>query len=94
MSTRITCRIHPHARESCVMGQVDGVWKINVAAPAVEGRANRELIRFLSQILDVASSLITIERGTTSKTKVVQLSLSEEEIDRKLQQVMKQSKLC
>lgn len=69
--TRITVRVQPNARKSEIVGCVDGVWKIKLNAPAIEGKANEELIKFLAKKLRVAKSEIEIVRGKTAKTKVV-----------------------
>jgi uncharacterized protein len=47
----------------------DGTWKIKVAASPEKGKANRALIEFLSEHLDVAKSRIRIMSGETSQVK-------------------------
>ncbi len=74
--TRITVRVQPNAKTSEIVGCADGVWKIRLKAPAIEGKANEELIRFLSKKLHIAKSEIEIVRGKTSKTKVIRIPKS------------------
>ena len=50
--------------------------KINIKAPAVEGAANKELIKFLSKEFKVSKSDIII-KGETSKRKTITLPLNE-----------------
>ena len=50
--------------------------KINIKAPAVEGAANKELIKFLSKTFKIPKSEIEI-KGETSKQKKVILPLNE-----------------
>ncbi|MBI4332671.1 MAG: DUF167 domain-containing protein [Chloroflexi bacterium] len=69
--TRLTVAVRPGARRSEIREFKDGVLQVRIAAPPVEGKANRELIQFLSDVLEVARSNITIERGLTGKLKVV-----------------------
>lgn len=45
--------------------------EIRLRAPAVEGRANAALIRLLADRLAVRPSAIRIERGATSRLKIV-----------------------
>lgn len=45
--------------------------RLKIAAPPVEGKANKELISFLSKTLGINKSSITIDRGHTSKVKIV-----------------------
>ena len=45
--------------------------RIKIAAPAVENKANQELAEFLSKILGIKKSLITIASGQKSKMKCI-----------------------
>ncbi len=45
--------------------------RVKVAAPPVRGKANKELIDFLSQLLGISKSSIAIEKGLTSRKKVI-----------------------
>lgn len=45
--------------------------KIRLTAPAIDGKANKALIKFLSEHCDVAASHITITHGLTSHMKTV-----------------------
>jgi uncharacterized protein (TIGR00251 family) len=59
----------------------DGVLYLKIAAPPVKGKANHELVRLLADVLGVPKTSITIERGTTSRTKVIAVKgISQEEI--------------
>jgi len=68
---RILIQAHPGAKKSAVVRFEAGVWHIKVAAPPVEGKANRALIEFLSDVLDVPKSRISIEKGAASRRKLV-----------------------
>jgi uncharacterized protein (TIGR00251 family) len=82
---RISLRIQPGAPKNAVAGLVNGVWKICIAAPPVEGKANRELIEYLSDVLNVPKSSIAIVRGETGRDKVVVVSgLTRGEIEKRL----------
>lgn len=52
--------------------------KIRIKAPAVEGAANKELIKFLSKSFKVSKSDILIKSGQNSKVKIVEFPLTEE----------------
>lgn len=70
-STRILVQVHPGAKKNELLRFQDGVWHLKIAAPPLEGKANKELIEFLSDVLGVSKSRITIEKGTTSRRKLV-----------------------
>jgi uncharacterized protein len=67
----ITLRVQPNAKRNEVLKLEDGVLHVKIAAPPVKGKANRELIDFLSNLLGVGKGAITIDKGLTSRNKVV-----------------------
>jgi uncharacterized protein (TIGR00251 family) len=67
----ITIQVKPNARRNEVLGIKDGILHLKIAAPPVKGKANRELIEFLSQLLGVSKGSINIERGITGRRKVI-----------------------
>lgn len=79
--SRLTIRVIPNASKSEIVGQELGVWKIRLAAPPVDGKANEALIRFLAGKLDLAPSTIDIIKGQTSKTKIVEIPMHKEDIE-------------
>ena len=69
----INLAIQPNARGTEVIGKHDGSLKIRVVAPALENRANRLVIEFLSETLSVPASRITIRRGMRARKKTVEI---------------------
>ena len=63
----------PGASRSEVAGVADGHVKVRLAAPAHEGRANAELVRFLAGVLGVAAGDVTLERGARGRRKLVRV---------------------
>ena len=51
----------------------DGSWRLDIAAPPEDSKANRELLRFLSEELKVPKSHIEIVSGLTGRKKVVRV---------------------
>ena len=83
--TNITVQVQPGARRNEALGFEDGVLKLKIAAPPVKGRANKELIGFLSQLLNVSKGSITLEKGATSRRKLIGVSgLSQDEVAKRL----------
>lgn len=68
---KITVRVQPGARKNEVLGFQEDILRVKIAAPPVEGKANRELIVFLSEVIGIRKSDITIEKGETAKRKVL-----------------------
>ncbi len=71
--TKIAIQAHPGARRNEVMRHIDGVWHIKIAAPAIEGKANLELVEYLSKILGVPKSRISLLKGATGKHKLIDI---------------------
>ncbi len=70
---RIQVKVHPRARRSAVAGKLGDAWKLDLAAPPVEGKANEECIRFLAELAGIPRSRVEIVSGASSRLKVVHL---------------------
>ena len=55
-------------------GVADGRLRVQVAAPAVDGRANRELLRFLAAELELAPSALALVCGAGARRKTVAIA--------------------
>lgn len=71
LQTKIVTQVQPNARQNEVLGFKDGVLHVRIAAPPVGGKANQELLKFLSAILGVSKTSLTIEKGVTSRRKSI-----------------------
>jgi uncharacterized protein len=70
-NTKISVKITPNSGRNEIAGLSGEVWRIKVAAPPEKGKANKELIEFLSEILGIRKDKITLIRGLTSHNKVI-----------------------
>ena len=70
-STRLHVRVTPGARQNEVLGFTDGVLYVKVAALPDRGKANKEVINYLSMILDIKKSSLHLLKGHTSRNKVI-----------------------
>lgn len=66
--------IRPGAAETRVEGIYQDRIKIRINAPPEKGRANKELIKFIVEILAIPKSMISITSGKTSNYKVIQIN--------------------
>ena len=82
----ITVRITPRTSRNEIHDVLDdGTVKIRLTAPPVEGKANKELIKFLSSVLDVPSSSLKILAGQTGHDKLISVvGLSSEQVQQKI----------
>lgn len=82
---KISLLVYSNAARNEVLGLTRGILRVKVTAPPIKGKANRELIAFLSQLLDVSKSSINIIKGHTSRNKLVAINgLSQEEVTKRL----------
>ncbi|MBI2865059.1 MAG: YggU family protein [Chloroflexi bacterium] len=82
---KISVRVQPGASKNEIVGFAEGIFRVRITAPPVEGKANGALIAFLAKTLGVRRSALTILRGTTGREKLVSIEgLSDEELYQRL----------
>ena len=82
----LAVRVTPRASHNEIVEiQGDGTVKIHLTAPAHEGKANEELIKFLSDILGAPKSHIDIVAGASGRDKLVTvLDMDAQEVQRRI----------
>ncbi len=70
-------KAQPNASKNKVVGILGDELKIAIKAPAVEGAANKELVKFLSKLFKVPRSAVEFVGGQTSRKKAIKLPLNE-----------------
>ncbi len=75
----VTFRIKavPNSSKNVVSGILDDALKLKIKAPAVEGAANKELVKFLSKLFKVSKSEVVFIGGETSKQKRIRVPYNE-----------------
>ncbi|MBW2031862.1 MAG: YggU family protein [Deltaproteobacteria bacterium] len=85
MQADIKIKVLPRASKSQILGMEEGVLKVKVTSPPVEGRANKDLIELLSKELRIPKKHIEILSGKGSRFKRVRFrALSREDIRSRL----------
>jgi uncharacterized protein (TIGR00251 family) len=77
---RITVKVHPRAKRSAITGRVGDAWKVALAAPPVDGKANDECVRFLAETAGVARSRVRIVSGASARLKFVEIEGMAQEV--------------
>ncbi len=81
----ISLRVYPSASRNELGSFTGGVLRVKVSAPPSKGKANRELITFLSRLLGVSKGSVNITKGHASRNKIVAIDgLSREEVMERL----------
>lgn len=68
---QISLYIQPNASKTEIIGEHNGSLKIKIKAPPVEGKANDEVVAFLSKVLGISKRNIDILKGDKSREKKV-----------------------
>ena len=76
VSIRIKAQPAASKSEFCEIYGEDAI-KIRIKAPAVEGAANKELVKFLSKSFKVSKSDIIFKTGQNSKIKILEFPLTD-----------------
>ncbi len=78
-------RVQPRAGRDAVIGELGDALKLALTAPPVEGKANEACVIFLSKLLKVPRSSVTIAAGETSRNKVIRVAgMSAEDVRQRL----------
>lgn len=64
----------PGSKKTQIGGPLGDRLKIKIQAPPEDGKANKELIQFLSKLLEVPSSHLELINGLTSPLKTILIS--------------------
>jgi uncharacterized protein len=67
----ISLHVQPKASKTRIVGLYDGCVKIAVAAPPVEGKANKAVVAFVAKILGVPARDVSVKSGSQSKRKLL-----------------------
>lgn len=66
-------KVVPNSGRRLVKKETSGILKVYLAKPAIEGKANKELITLLAEYLGVKKSLIDIVKGAKAREKIVRV---------------------
>lgn len=76
---KLALKVTPGAKKNEILGweddypQVGRVLKVKIAAPPVEGKANKEIVLFLSKALGIPKSAVEVVHGTSGRIKLVEI---------------------
>jgi len=84
----VKVKIVPGSSKNKIIGAYNNALKISIAAPPVEGKANKKCIAYLAKYFDVVKSKIEIISGQTSKNKLIKIyNISQKEFLDKLEKI-------
>ena len=71
IETRLTVLVQPNAARNMLVDLKEGILRVKIHAPPLEGKANKELVNFLSDVLGTRKSNFEIIKGRTGRNKVI-----------------------
>jgi len=66
-------KVQPRAKQTALAEKLGDAYKLRLAAPPVDGKANEACIRFFAERLGVAPSAVRIVQGLTSRRKIIEV---------------------
>ena len=71
--SRLKLRVSPRSRRPGIAGRHGDAWRVRVAEPPEDGRANEAVLDLLSRTLDLPRSRFALVSGHSSREKIVVL---------------------
>ena len=71
----LSIHVQPRASRAAVCGIYGDALKIAITAPPVDGKANKEVVAFLADLLGIAKREITVVSGQQSRAKWCRIGL-------------------
>lgn len=75
---KLALKVTPGARKNEILGwedypQVGRVLKLKIAAPPIDGKANKEIEAFLAKTLGISKSSVNIAHGASGRIKLAEI---------------------
>lgn len=95
-SGNITIKIlaKPGAKQNSVTDISSEEISVQISAPPVEGEANTELVKYISKVLGLRKSDVTLSHGSRSRNKLLVIDKSVITIEKTLEILKKECKDC
>ena len=88
LPVRLKVRVIPNAKKDAFEGYREDELVLRLNAPAVEGKANKAALDFVSQFFRVPRSAVSLVRGERSRHKILQIvGLKSSDLERKLTEI-------
>ena len=68
----VNIKVIPNAKSNEVVEEIDSI-KVKVNSPAIEGKANKAVIKVLADYFNVKKNQISIVKGEKNRNKCIQI---------------------
>lgn len=69
----LTLAVQPNARQTEIVGLLEGALRVKLAAPPIDGQANVALTAWLAKELGLAKRAVRLRRGAVARHKQVEI---------------------
>ena len=84
-STRLRLRVSPGAARTAIVGRHGDAWKVRVAAPPEDGKANEAVLRLVAEVVAIPRGRVALVSGHGSRDKIIELAgMTPAETERRL----------
>jgi len=70
----VEIKVQPRASRNQIVGEQEGMLKVKLTAPPVEGEANQALVDYLASVLDTPRRNVVLVKGESSRQKIVAIN--------------------
>lgn len=84
---KLRIKVKPGSKTDEIVREADGGLKVKIKAQPVEGKANKYLVEYLSGVLDIPKSKITLLKGETNSFKTLEIDADENWVNEKLSKI-------
>lgn len=78
---KLHIKVKPGAKRDEIIREADGLLKVKIKAQPVEGKANQYLLEYLSGVLKLPKSKITLLKGETNSFKTLEIDAAEKYVN-------------
>jgi uncharacterized protein (TIGR00251 family) len=87
-AVQLKLRVIPNAKKDEFGGYREGELLLRLNAPAIEGKANKAALDFVSRFFRVPRSAVSLLRGERSRHKILEIvGLESSDLERKLAEI-------
>ena len=88
---KLRIKVKPNSRTDEIICEADGSLKVKIKAQPVEGKANKYLVEYLSEVLNLPKSKIRLLKGESSSFKTLEIDSEENYVNDRLSMFLKHS---
>ena len=81
---KLRIKVRPGSKTDEILREADGSIKVKIKAQPVEGKANKYLVEYLSEVLGLPKSKIVLLKGETNSFKTLEIDVEEKYVNSKL----------